>query len=181
MRGYNEGMSKETLPRAQAPHAVPAAAGSPVRFSAVFAGGEALLALVGAGIAGALWWADQTRQDLPCSSGGGCAAVAASAWSHVDLVAVHHVPVALLGLLGYVLLFSLAMLRLGLEDSRWDRRLHALITLVSGGGMAYSWFLQWIAHAEVGAFCMWCRSSAIVMTLLFAAAVWEWRAVRPQR
>ena len=171
-------MSKETLPREEA---LPAAPDSPARFPTLFAAGEAFLAFAGAGIAGALWWADETRQDLPCSSGGGCAAVAASAWSHVDLIAVHHVPVALLGLIGYVLLFSLAMLRLGLEDARWDRRLHALITLVSGGGAAYSWFLQWIAYAEIGKTCWWCRSSAIVMTLLFAAAALEWQAAGRQR
>ena len=100
----------------------------------LFVAAEAFLSFVGAGIAGTLWWADQTRQDLPCSSGGGCAAVAASAWSHVDLIAVHHVSVALLGLIGYVLLLSLAMLRLGTEEAGWDRMLHGIIGLVSAGG-----------------------------------------------
>ena len=160
--GYNRGMVSA------APH------------RALFVAAEAFLSFAGAGIAGTLWWADQTRQDLPCSSGGGCAAVAASAWSHVDLLLVHHVPVALLGLIGYVLLLSLAMLRLGLEDARLDRILHLVIGLMSAGGVLYSWFLQWIAYAEIGKTCWWCRSSAITMTLLFCTAALEWRAARRQ-
>ena len=144
----------------------------------LFVAAEAFLSFAGAGIAGTLWWAEVARQDLPCSSGGGCAAVAASVWSHVDLIVVHHVPVALLGLIGYVLLLTLAMLRLGTEDARLDRALHLVIGLFSAGGVLYSWFLQWIAYAEIGKTCWWCRSSAIVMTLLFCAAAWEWRAAR---
>ena len=102
--------------------------------------------------------------------------MAASAWSHVDLIVVHHVPVALLGLVGYVLLLSLAMLRLGTEDARLDRTLHLATGLFSAGGVVYSWFLQWIAYAEIGKTCWWCRSSAMTMTLLFCTAALEWRA-----
>jgi len=139
----------------------------------LFAGAEAALAFAGAGIAGTLWWADRAQQDVPSSPDGGCKIVAASAWSHVDLVFLHHVPVALLGLIGYVLLLSLAMLRLGVDSPRLDSRLYQLIWLVSAGGAAYSWYLQWVAHAEIGAFCLWCRASACVMTLLFLTATGE--------
>ncbi len=139
---------------------------------------EAALSFVGAGIAGTLWWADRTRQDVPCSADGGCEVVAASVWSHVDLLIWHHVPVALLGLLGYLGLMTLAMLRLGAESDEGDRRLHRLIWLLAAGGTAYSWYLQWVAHARIGAFCLWCRSSAVVMTLLFLTASWEWWAMR---
>lgn len=150
------------------------------RLRSIFTTAEAALSFGGAGIAGALWWADQTRQDLPCSANGGCEVVAASAWSHVDLIVVHHVAVALLGLIGYVLLLSLAMLRLGTDNARSNQRLHQLIWLISGGGVLYSWYLQWVAHAEIGAYCPWCRSSAIVMTLLFLVASGEWWAERQQ-
>lgn len=158
----------------------PMVSAAPNRFlsRSLFVAAEAFLSFAGAGIAGTLWWADQTRQDLPCSSGGGCAAVAASAWSHVDLIVVHHVPVALLGLIGYVALLSLAMLRLSSENARLDRLLHLVIGLLSAGGVLYSWFLQWVAYAEIGKTCWWCRSSAIVMTLLFCTTAWEWRAAR---
>ena len=144
----------------------------------IFVSAEAALSFLGAGIAGTIWQADRSRQDLPCTADGGCEIVNASRWSHVDLIFLHHVPVAILGLAGYVLLLSLAMLRLGTDNPRLDSRLHTLIGVVSSGGVLYSWYLQWIAHAEIGAFCIWCRSSAIVMTILFGTAALEWRARR---
>ena len=151
---------------------------SAVRRRTLFISAEAALSFVGAGIAGTLWRADQLHQDLPCTADGGCEIVSSSRWSHVDLLVLHHVPVAILGLAGYILLLSLAMLRLGSDNARLDSRLHALIGLVSGGGVLYSWYLQWVAHAEIGAFCIWCRSSAIVMTVLFGTAAVEWLASR---
>ena len=151
-----------------------------LHYRSIFAAAEAALSFAGAGIAGTLWWADRTQQDVPCRADGGCEIVAASRWSHVDLIVFPHVPVALLGLLAYVLLLTLAMLRLGAESARLDRSLHQWIWLVSGGGLGYSWYLQWIAHAEIGAFCPWCRASAVIMTLLFLTVSWEgW--VRRQR
>ncbi len=141
---------------------------------------EAALAFVGAGIAGTLWWKDRVHQDMPCTSDGGCGIVADSRWSHIDLIVFHHVPVALLGLLGYLALLTIAMLRLGSETDRADRLLHRLAWFLAAGGAAYSWYLQWIAHAKIGAFCIWCRSSAIVMTLLLLTVTWEWWAARRQ-
>lgn len=148
------------------------------RTRTLFVSAEAALSFVGAGIAGTIWRADQIHQDLPCTADGGCEIVNSSRWSHVDLLVLHHVPVAILGLAGYILLLSLAMLRLGTDSPRLDSRLHFLIGFVSGGGVLYSWYLQWVAHAEIGAFCIWCRSSAIVMTVLFGTAAVEWLAGR---
>ena len=142
----------------------------------MFVSAEAFLAFAGAGVAGTIWQFDRAHQDLPCTSDGGCALVAASAWSHVDLVFFHQVPVALLGLLGYVLLLSLAMLRLGTDTPRLGKTLHTLILGISAAGCGYSWFLQWIAYDKIHATCLWCRASAIIMTLLFLTALWERRA-----
>lgn len=139
---------------------------------------EAALSFAGAGIAGTLWGADRMHKDLPCSADGGCEVVASSAWSHVDLIVLHHVPVALLGLAGYVALLTLAMLRLGTESAKTDRGLQRLIWPLAAGGAAYSWYLQWVAHVRIGAFCVWCRSSALVMTALLLLATWEWWASR---
>lgn len=155
---------------------MPSAASSRQKFVVI----EAALSFVGAGIAGTLWWADRMRQDVPCSADGGCEIVAASRWSHLDLIFWHQVPVALLGLLGYLLLLTVAMLRLGSESERTDRRLHRLFWLMTLGGTGYSWYLQWIAHEKIGAYCVWCRSSAIVMTALFLLATGEWLAARRQ-
>lgn len=135
---------------------------------------EAGLSFVGAGIAGTLWWAERTDRDLPCSADGGCETVAASAWSHIDLILWHHVPLSLLGLSGYLFLLVLAMMRLGMESEHLNHRLLGLFWLAGAGGTLSSWYLQWIAYAQIGAFCLWCCASAIVMTALFLAATIEW-------
>lgn len=153
----------ETPPRKRA---------APVRLAFVLAG--AALSFVGAGIAGSLWWSERVGVDLPCTADGGCALVAASRWSHVNLPGLPHTPVALLGLLGYVLLLGLSMFRLGTENATLDTRLHRLIWLIAGTGTAFSWYLQWVAATEVHAFCPWCRASAWTMTALLLTATAEW-------
>ncbi len=135
---------------------------------------EAALSFVGAGIAGVLWWQDRTNGDLPCTSQGGCEIVWTSPWAHIDIGPLHDVPVALLGLLGYVLLLSLSMFRLASESGKIERVMHRLTWLVSAGGTAYSWYLQWVAHYKIGHFCIWCRTSAILMTLIFLLATYEY-------
>lgn len=145
---------------------------APIRLAFILAG--AALSFVGAGIAGSLWWSERVGVDLPCTSNGGCALVAASRWAHLDLPGLPHTPVALLGLLGYVLLLGLSLLRLGTESASLDRRLHGLLWLITGTGTAFSWYLQWVAATEVHAFCPWCRASAWTMTLLLLTATAEW-------
>ena len=145
---------------------------APARLAFVLAG--AALSFVGAGIAGSLWWSERVGVDLPCTADGGCAIVAASRWAHINLPGLPHTPVALLGLLGYVLLLGLFMLRLGTENGRLDTRLHRLVWLIAGTGTAFSWYLQWVAYAEVHAGCAWCRASAWTMTALLLTATAEW-------
>ncbi len=151
----------------------------PIRLAFVLAG--AALSFVGAGIAGSLWWSERVGVDLPCTADGGCAIVAASRWAHINLPGLPHTPTALLGLLGYVLLLGLFMLRLGTENGKLDMRLHRLVWLLAGTGTAFSWYLQWVAHAEVHAFCPWCRASAWTMTLLLLTATAEWWGARKMK
>jgi uncharacterized membrane protein len=134
---------------------------------------ETLFSALGAGIAGTLWWAHRINYELPCTSGGGCDTVNASSWSHITLGPLHQVPVALLGLITYLVLLTLAMSKIGAETERSCRVLHVLFLLINGVGTAYSWYLQYVAHFEIGAFCVWCFSSACVMTLLFFIALYE--------
>ncbi len=134
---------------------------------------EAVLSFVGACIAGTLWWAHRTHTDLPCTSGGGCDVVAASRWANITLGPLHHIPVALLGLIGYIVLMSLSMLKMSVEKETVISRLHSLLWAISAGGIGYSWFLQYVAHFKLAAFCIYCFSSACVMTLLFLTATVE--------
>lgn len=146
---------------------------APTAMSAVISWLETGLSALGAVIAGTLWWAHRTNIELPCTAGGGCGQVNASHWSHVTVGPLHQVPVALLGFLTYLMLLTLAMAKLGAETSLARRRLHALLWVLSLIGTAYSWYLQYVAHFLIGAFCVWCFSSATVMTLLFVTATVE--------
>ncbi len=137
---------------------------APFRLPCVLAG--AALSFAGAGVAGSLWWSERVGVDLPCR------------WAHINLLGLPHTPVALLGLLGYVLLLGLYMLRLGTQNAALDTRLHRLIWLIAGTGTAFSWYLQWVAYAEVHAYCPWCRASAWTMTALLLTATMEWMAAR---
>jgi uncharacterized membrane protein len=140
---------------------------------------EAILSFAGAGIAGTLWWAHRNAIELPCTSDGGCDVIAQSSWSHVTLGPFHNVPVALLGFLAYVALLILSMAKLSSDSPLNQRRLQILLWSGSTIGTAYSWYLQYIAHFRIGAFCVWCFSSALVMTVLFFITTWEARMASP--
>lgn len=159
----------ETLPQS-APRE--SSADTPPTGFSWFAVAEAALAFVGAGIAGTLWWAHRRHVDLPCSSGSDCDLVAQSRWGHVALGA-WSLDVALLGLLAYVVLLTLAMAKMACENPRAAHRLHVLLWAGSALGAAYSLYLQYVAHALLGAFCPWCFASACVMTLLFLTTTGE--------
>ena len=111
------------------------------------------VALVGLGIAGYLTIVHYAGSAPVCAIAHGCATVQGSAYA--DLAGV---PVALLGLLGYLaILGSLA------GDGERARTLTAVLAF-SGFGM--SLWLTWIEVAELHAICIWCVGSALCMTAL---------------
>jgi uncharacterized membrane protein len=82
-----------------------------------------------------------------------CATVQSSVWSKVD-----GVPVALLGLIGYVSLLASLRVRGDL-----GRATGFLITLIGFGFSAYLTYRE--AHS-IHAYCEWCLGSAVCMTIL---------------
>ncbi|MCW3062450.1 MAG: Vitamin epoxide reductase [Capsulimonas sp.] len=141
---------------------------------------QIVLGFVGAAIAGTLWWAHRAHVDLPCSSNGGCELVAASSWAHMTLGPFHDIPTALLGLVAYLAILTFAMIKIGADTERTKILAGRLGLLVIAGGFAYSWFLQYVSHVKIGAFCPYCFTSACVMTLLFISAIIENSLLRRQ-
>ena len=142
--------------------------------SPLFYWAETALSTVGAAIAGTLWWAHRSNVELPCTGDGrGCDLVNASRWAHVTLGPWHDIPLALLGFLSYLALLTLAMMKLGAETEPARRLLHGPFWVLCLCGAGYSLYLQYVAHFLIGAFCVWCFSSATVMTLLFVTATYE--------
>ena len=73
------------------------------------------------------------------------------------------IPVALLGLLGYVgILVTL------LRDDETARTATALLAL---GGAGFSAWLTYVEIARIDAICIWCVGSAICMVLLAGLSV----------
>ena len=121
------------------------------------------IALVGLGIASYLTVVHYAGGQPVCAVAHGCATVQAS-----DYAKLAGVPVALLGVFGYVaLLVSLA------RDGEAWRTAAAFLSLA---GLAFS---GWLTYVEVGildAICIWCVGSAVCMSLL--AALTSFRFVR---
>jgi uncharacterized membrane protein len=119
----------------------------------------AVLALIGVAIAGYLTWVHYAGLKPFCVGGGGsCERVQSSKWSELA-----GVPVAVLGLGGYLLL--LASLALP-EDA--GRSAAALVALVGAG---FSAWLTYVELAKIDAVCQWCVASAAIMVLLAIVSV----------
>ena len=119
----------------------------------------AVLALAGIGIAGYLTWVPYNGLDPVCvGGGGGCEKVQASRWAELA-----GVPVAVLGLAGYVaILASLALP----EDIGASAA--AFLSLV---GFGFSAWLTYVELVKIDAICQWCVASAVVMTALALVSV----------
>lgn len=134
----------------------------------------AVLCWAGVVVASTVWWADRVNADLPCMTGGGCEQVASSSYAHLHPFGLD-IPVALLGAAGYLLLYCLSMARFAVAVDTGRRNLALAATVVSGGGVVYSWWLQYVAHFKIGAFCPWCFTSACLMTAICVVSVFAAR------
>ncbi|MEZ5074306.1 MAG: vitamin K epoxide reductase family protein [Solirubrobacterales bacterium] len=114
------------------------------------------LALVGIAIAAYLTWVHYEGISPVCTTGG-CERVQASTYAEIGPI-----PVALLGLIGYVLIF--ASLFVGGEIGR------ALTFMLTLAGFAFSLYLTYLELFVIDAICQWCVASAVVMTLLLVTA-----------
>lgn len=127
----------------------------------------ALLALIGAFVAFylmaySLGW----MGSLICGISS-CESVQQSSYSKIGPV-----PVAAIGLLGYLILLVVAMA--GLQPGRRDSRsIGALLFLGALIGVLFSAYLTWLEVAVIHAWCIWCVTSAIVITLIFVATLPE--------
>ena len=100
---------------------------------------------------------------------GSCETVQASAWAKQG-----GIPVPLIGVGGYLSLLMASMygLQPGLQPARGAGLLMFVLAAI---GFAYSGFLTYLEARVINAWCMWCVTSAILMTLIFLASLPELR------
>jgi uncharacterized membrane protein len=86
--------------------------------------------------------------------------------------------VSLIGVAGYLALFgvSVASLRLPAGARGWPSL--ALLVL-AGGGVLFSIYLTALELFVLHAICRWCVGSALIIILIFGAAVLDWRRAKP--
>lgn len=106
---------------------------------------------------------------------GGCETVQNSPWA-----SFLGVPVPLIGLVGYGIMFAIALL--GIQPRYvGDRRIS--LVLLAGGliGFAYSLYLTWLEAFVIHAWCQWCIGSAILATLLLFSVLPELARIRERQ
>jgi uncharacterized membrane protein len=117
------------------------------------------LAVVGLAVAAYLTYVHYAGIKPACTAGTSCIKVQTSQWSKLD-----GVPVALLGLIGYVGILISLLIR-----DREETRLATLgLTLV---GVGFSGYLTYRELFSIHAICEWCASSAVILAILFLCAV----------
>jgi uncharacterized membrane protein len=115
------------------------------------------LATFGIGVATYIAIADSGGGSPVCIAGGhGCQTVAESSYSHVL-----GINIAIFGIVGYLVLLACALLR-----GDGARMVGFLASLA---GFGYSLYLTYLELFKIEAVCQWCATSAVLMTLLFAA------------
>ncbi len=112
--------------------------------------------------------------------------LACTRWAECDTVnnsvyaKIYGVPVAFIGLAGYLVLLGLALAALETEGNT-QRRLLGLGFVLALGGVGFSAYLTFIELYVLEAICVWCVISAILITLLaIAGGINLWRT-GPQR
>jgi uncharacterized membrane protein len=120
-----------------------------------------VLTIGGLGIAGYLTYVHYAGIKPLCTAGGSCEKVQTSVYSELA-----GVPVALIGLIGYVSILGLLICPEG-ETSRCAMM---ALTLV---GFAFSAYLTYRELYSIHAICEWCASSAVVLTVMAPLSVWR--------
>jgi uncharacterized membrane protein len=120
-----------------------------------------VLGVVGLGIAIYLTYVHYSGIQPVCTAGNSCIKVQTSQWS--KLVGI---PVALIGLIGYVGIVASLLAPDGEET-----QLATLgLTLV---GFGFSAYLTYRELFSIHAICEWCVSSAVIVTILMCLSVWR--------
>jgi uncharacterized membrane protein len=119
-----------------------------------------VLSVIGIGIASYLVYIHYADVKPICSISHGCEVVQKSKYAKLA-----GVPVALIGLVGYVAILTSLFVR-----SETGRLAGAALALI---GVGFSAWLTYLEAARIHAWCQWCLGSAAVMTLLTITLVWR--------
>jgi uncharacterized membrane protein len=125
----------------------------------------AVLSVLGIGVAIYLTFIETTHQQAICGPIGNCNTVQQSPYAHL----FGFLPVGLLGVIGYA-----AILLAWLAQKLSSQQIHHYATVgiwaMSWFGVLFSIYLTFLEAFVIGSTCVWCISSALLMTLLLWAS-----------
>jgi uncharacterized membrane protein len=119
------------------------------------------LTVIGLGVASYLTYVHYSGIRPVCTAGGSCLEVQTSIYSKVA-----GVPVALIGLLGYITILA-SLLAPENETTRFATTAFTVV------GFGFSAYLTYRELFSIHAICEWCASSAVIMTVLMCLAIWR--------
>jgi uncharacterized membrane protein len=99
----------------------------------------------------------------------GCETVNSSRWA-----TFLGFPVAGWGVAFYVATFIVALIGTA-ERFEEDRNISQALTLMSGTGVLFTAWLTYLELFVIHAICMWCVSSAVIVTTIFVLSLKDWR------
>jgi len=120
-----------------------------------------VLAVIGIGIAGYLTYVHYADIKPLCTAGDSCIKVQSSIYSKLA-----GVPVALIGLLGYIAI----VISLLLPENENTRLATMILALV---GFGFSMYLTYREIHSIKAICEWCATSAGILTVIAVLSVWR--------
>ncbi|MCX8102847.1 MAG: vitamin K epoxide reductase family protein [Candidatus Bipolaricaulota bacterium] len=131
--------------------------------------GILVLAMIGLGVAGYLTYEKFAGGGLICwGSSQECEIVQNSPYSQIGPI-----PVAVLGLLGYLIFLVMTVLQIRAPSLERRRTLAGLNFGLALGAFLYSGYLTYLELFVIYAICTWCVISAILVTFILVLATWE--------
>jgi uncharacterized membrane protein len=121
----------------------------------------AFLAILGIGVAIYLTFVETTHQQAICGPIGNCNTVQQSPYARL----FGFLPVGILGVIGYSAILIAWYVR-KISPERIQNYASVVIWAMSWFGMLFSIYLTFLEAFVIGSTCVWCISSALLMTLL---------------
>ena len=124
-----------------------------------------VLAVIGTGVAAYLAYVEFSRTEAVCGPVGKCNTVQQSPYAYLFGV----IPMGFLGVLGYLAVLIAWVLQ-SYGPERWQKASSFALWGVTLFGTLFSIYLTFLEPFVIGASCLWCLGSAVIMTLLFILA-----------
>jgi uncharacterized membrane protein len=125
-----------------------------------------ILAVIGLGVSAYMAYVETQEVAAFCGPIGDCNAVQTSEYASLFGI----LPIGILGLIGYGVILALwAWPRLRQDDLA--KAAPKLLFGLAVAGVLFSIYLTYLEPFVIGAVCMWCLSSAVIMTLLLLVTV----------